>query len=381
MHDLAIIGGGPVGLAAALAAQRGGLDPLVFEARSESGSRDPRVFALSFGARLILERLGVWDRVSEPHPIRVVHVSQRGRFGHTTLSARELGIDALGYVVSYANLVDALQAQIVAAGVPVVSGARVVSIETRPECAGVHYEDESGPHLADARVVAQADGGASLFRQHRSTDRDYRQCAVIAEIACTRAARDHAYERFTGNGPIALLPLAGNHALIWTVPVQEAQRLVGLEPEAFEQALADAYGERIGGVSLQGPRFSFKLMLRYAHAVTSDRHVLIGNAAQTLHPVAGQGFNIGLRDAHELAEALARAMARGGDPLEGLRSYRSSRRLDRAGGTLFTDLLVRGFSNDDPLFALGRSLGLFLLDASGAPKRFLMRRMIFGNPG
>lgn len=381
MHDLVIIGGGPVGLSAALAARQAGLDALVLEARQEPASKDPRVFALSFGARLILERLGVWDRVAEPHPIRAVHVSQRGRFGHTTLEAEELGIEALGYVVSYACLVDALQARIATTGVPVVSGARVASIENRPECAGVHYEHGIDQRCAEARVVAQADGGANLFRAHRSTERDYKQCALIAAVACERAAREHAYERFTGRGPIALLPLGDTHALIWTVPAHEAERLVGLEPKAFEDAFVEAYGERIGAVSLRGPRFSFKLVLRYAHAVTSDRHVLIGNAAQTLHPVAGQGFNIGLRDAYELAQTLAHTALSGRDLLDGLRRYRGSRRLDRAGGTLFTDLLVRGFSNDDPLLATGRSLGLFLLDASGAPKRFLMRRMIFGNPG
>jgi len=381
MRDVVVIGGGPVGLSAALAAHYAGLDALVLEARPEPASHDPRVFALSYGARLILERLGVWSGLSAPQAIEVVHVSQRGRFGHTMLTAEELGIEALGYVVSYANLVAALQARIASTGVPVVSGARVASIENRPDHAGVHYEQGMDQRCVEARVVAQADGGANLFREQRSTERDYKQSAVIAEVACERAMPGHAYERFTGRGPIALLPLGGTHALIWTVPVEEAERLVGLAPDAFELAFAQAYGERLGAVSLRGPRFSFKLVLRYAHGLTSDRHVLIGNAAQTLHPVAGQGFNLGLRDAHELAQALAQAAAKKLDLVEGLRRYRASRRLDRAGGTLFTDVLVRLFSNDDPLLAAGRSLGLFLLDASGTPKRFLMRRMIFGNPG
>jgi len=381
MHDVVIIGGGPVGLSAALAAHQAGLDAIVLEARREPASQDPRVFALSFGARLILERLGVWARVAEPHPIDVVHISQRGRFGSTTLDARELGIEALGYVVSYANLVDALHACIAATGVPVMTGASVASIESRTDHAGVHYGQGIEQHCAEARIVAQADGGAHLFHEQRTTERDYKQSAVIAEVACERALPAHAYERFTGRGPIALLPSGSAHALIWTVPVDEAGRLVDLAPAAFEQALSEAYGERIGAVSLRGPRFSFKLVLRYAHGLTSDRHVLIGNAAQTLHPVAGQGFNLGLRDAYELAQVLAHAAANDRDLLPGLRTYRSSRRFDRVGGTLFTDVLVRLFSNDDPLLAAGRSLGLFLLDASGAPKHFLMRRMIFGNPG
>lgn len=165
------------------------------------------------------------------------------------------------------------------------------------------------------------------------------------------------------------------------MPADEAESLLALDDRAFERAFCDAYGERIGTAHMRGPRASFRLKLHYAHRPINNRHVLIGNAAQTLHPVAGQGFNIGLRDAFELADALANASARGVDLLDGLRRYRSSRRIDRAGGTFFTDLLVRVFSNDDPVLGLGRSLGLFALDASGSSKRFLMRRMIFGSPG
>lgn len=381
VHDIGVIGGGPVGLSAALAAQRAGLHPVVFEARTEQVSRDPRVFALSHGSRLILERLGAWDDTLEPHPIRVVHVSQRGRFGHATLRADDLRVEALGYVVAYAKLLEALRRRAADAGVQVVTGARVTAIETRSDCAVVHHDLDGAPGQTRARVVAQADGGASLFARVRATEHDYQQCAVIAEVLCERTVPDHAYERFTGRGPIALLPVAGAHALIWTVPAAEAQQVVDLDDRQFEQALLEAYGERLGDVRLRGARASFRLKLSYAHRIIDDRHVLIGNAAQTLHPVAGQGFNIGLRDAFELAEALEQSGDRGGDLLEGLRRYRASRRFDRAGGTLFTDLLVRTFSNDDPLLAGARGLGLFLLDASGGARRFLMRRMIYGSPG
>ena len=145
------------------------------------------------------------------------------------------------------------------------------------------------------------------------------------------------------------------------------------------RALIEGYGERIGEVRLVSPRACFPLQLRFAHRIAGSRHVLIGNAAQTLHPVAGQGFNLGLRDAFELARALAHERRRGHDLLAGLQRYRASRRLDRAGGTLFTDFLVRMFSNDDPVLGAARSVGLFLFDASGPVKRFLMRRMIFGS--
>ena len=380
MHDIAIIGGGPVGLAAALAAHAQGLDAVVFEASPEGTRIDPRVFALSFGARLILERLGVWRGIASHHPIREGHVSQRGRFGHTVLTAAELGIEALGYVSPYADLVQALRERVVAAGIEIVSGARVVALEPQPHLVGIHFEQGEAMRAHCAQIAAQADGGASLFAATACTERDYGQCAIVAEVQCARAASEHAYERFTGRGPIALLPLGTRHALIWTVPEPQAQGLLELDPPLFERELGHVYGERIGAIALASERASFKLVLRFAHRVVSERHVLIGNAAQTLHPVAGQGFNLGLRDAFELAHTLGEYRERGSSSLDGLRRYRSMRRLDRAGGALFTDFLVRTFSNDDPLLALGRSVGLFLLDASGPAKRFLMRRMIFGNP-
>ncbi|MCC6535219.1 MAG: FAD-dependent monooxygenase [Burkholderiales bacterium] len=381
MHDIAIIGGGPVGLSAALAAAGNALKAIVLEARPDTGVQDARVFALSYGARLILERLGSWPPQDLVHPIRAVHVSQRGHFGHSVLSAAELRLDALGYVVSYADLVAALREQVARAGVELVAGARVVAFDVADHAATVRYELAGVERTAHAHVVAQADGGASPVAAARTTEHDYGQCAVVAEIDAERALLDRAYERFTGRGPIALLPFRGHHALIWTVPHAGADRLLGLGERPFEQALMEAYGERIGTLALRGPRAAFKLVLRYAHRVAGERHALIGNAAQTLHPVAGQGFNLGLRDAFELAQALAACARRGEDLLAGLRRYRTSRRFDRAGGTLFTDALVRLFSNDDPLLGVGRGIGLLLFDAAGPGKRFLMRRMIFGNPG
>ena len=381
MRDLAIIGGGPVGLAAAAAAVLHGLDPVVLEARSDEGRPDPRVFALSYGARLILERFGVWDALDRKYPIRCVHVSQRGRFGHTVMQAEELNVEALGYVSPYEPLVQALRKRVAEAGVPIVSGARVVALESQSNQVSIHFEQQGEMRALCADWVAQADGGASLFAAARSTERDYGQCAITAEVQCERATKDCAYERFTGRGPIALLPLLERHALIWTVPRAQADALLELDTASFEQELASAYGERIGAIRLLGPRTAFHLVLRYAHRVVSERHVLIGNAAQQLHPVAGQGFNIGLRDAYELAAALGGFAPHSDERMRALRQYRAGRRLDRAGGTLFTDFIVRAFSNDDPVLGLARSVGLAVLDAAGPVKRFLMRRMIFGTPG
>ena len=382
MHDVAVIGGGPVGMAAALAASVHGLSALLLEAQSDFGGRDARVFALSHGARLILERLGAWEGVSAATPIRKVHVSQRGRFGHTVLRAGELGLDALGYVVTEAELVRSLHRRLLDSEVELVAGARVAAIESGDERARVEYEHAGVTRAAVAQIVAQADGGHARGPDGgRTTARDYGQSALTAVLGWERADADCAYERFTGKGPIALLPYGGRHALIWTVPQASVEALLGLDEPAFCQALRECFGERIGAVTLPGARAAFPLQLRFAHRIAGKRHALIGNAAQTLHPVAGQGFNIGLRDAFELARALAESRRHGQALLGGLERYRASRRLDRAGGTLFTDILVRMFSNDDPVLAAARSAGLLLFDASGPAKRFLMRRMIFGSRG
>lgn len=378
MHDLVIAGGGPVGLAAALAAHARGLDTVVLEARSQSASRDPRVFALSYGARLILERLDVWSDIERAHPIRVVHVSERGRLGQTFLHADDLDIDALGYVVAHADLLAALHRHIAARALRCIAGARLAAIEDGADFVTARYEQAGQEERIVGRIVALADGGAQAGTDRAPRTRRYGQRAIVTEVRATRARADYAYERFTPQGPIALLPGGDRHALIWTVPESSAADLVACDDATFARALMTAYGERIGDVEVVAPRAAFDLALRFARQITAARSVLIGNAAQTLHPVAGQGFNLGLRDAVELADTLAAAHARREDLLSGLARYRSRRRVDRTAGTLFTDFLVRAFSNDVVPLGFVRSAGLALLDVCDPAKRFLMRRMIFG---
>jgi 2-octaprenyl-6-methoxyphenol hydroxylase len=367
-------------MAAALSASVHGLSALLLEAQADFGGRDARVFALSHGARLILERLGAWEGIGAATPIRKVHVSQRGRFGHTVLQVEELGLDALGYVVTEAELMRSLHRRVRDTAIELIAAARVEGIESGAECAHVRYEHAGSTRTAMAQIVVQADGGhAGVAATGRTMAHDYGQSALTAIVSCERAQADCAYERFTGKGPIALLPHAGRHALIWSVAQASVEALLALDEPVFCRALMEGFGERLGAVTLHGARSAFPLQLRFAHRVAGSRHALIGNAAQTLHPVAGQGFNIGLRDAFELARALAECRRRSQALLGGLARYRASRRVDRAGGTLFTDFLVRMFSNDDPVLAAARSAGLLLFDASGPAKRFLMRRMIFGS--
>ena len=379
-REMAIVGGGPVGLSAALAAAHHGVDVVVLEVQEDSGTSDPRVFALSYATRLILEQLGAWAYLPAAHPIRTVHVSERGAFGAATLKADMLGLPALGYVIAQPDLMQALRRRIHDIGIERVVGARVTEVGERSSEALVRYERNGEQHDLTAASVALAEGGATHAVGSPLLERDYRQHALAATIEAQYAAGDWAYERFTPNGPIALLPVARAHALVWTVPSADADRLLALEDDAFERAVSECYGSRIGAVRLRGPRASFALKLRFAHQVPGTRIVLIGNSAQTLHPVAGQGFNLGLRDAYELAAILGACVRAAQSPVQGLRRYRSERRLDRAGGMLFTDSLVRAFSNDNPLIACARSAALAALDAIEPAKRFVMRRMIFGAP-
>jgi 2-octaprenyl-6-methoxyphenol hydroxylase len=367
-------------MSAALAAASNGIDTIILEAHAAAETRDARVLALSYGTRLILQRLGVWAYLSASQPIRTVHVSETGVFGATTLSADVLGLQALGYVVAQTDLVQALRRRVCDMGIECVAGARVLDVVQTRESAAVRYELDGRTEEIEVSVVAAAEGGATLAPRTDVTEREYHQHALIATLTAERAADDCAYERFTAKGPIALLPMGGMHALIWTVPAADADVLLTLNDTEFEYALSERYGRRIGAVKLQGPRASFALKLRFARNITSGRLVLVGNSAQTLHPIAGQGFNLGLRDAYEFAAALGYCKSHGRDLVQGIRKYRLTRRLDRVGGTLFTDLLVRAFSNDHPIIALGRSAALAGLDACEPAKKFLLRRLIFGAP-
>src|SRR5690606_33681624 len=175
-------------------------------------------------------------------------------------------------------------------GVEIVDGARVEAVETLAGAARIEYVRGEASFSALGEVVALADGGVGGDRPGRTTALDYGQCALVAMLTASRAQPDWAYERFTGEGPIALLPFAGGHALIWTVPQEKAAALLALDDDAFAVALTETYGERLGTVTLASARACFPLQLRFAHRIAGSRQVLIGNAAQTLHPVAGQGF-------------------------------------------------------------------------------------------
>lgn len=377
--DVLIVGGGPVGAALALALRGTGLALGLLEARAPGGAADSRPIALSHGSRLILERLGVWEALADATPIHRIHISQRGGFGRVALDARQVDLPALGYVLDYGKLSGVLaQALQAAGGVQSIRGT-ASALEAGADAAVVRMTTAGGAGRASARLLAVADGGALPVARLRV--RDYGQAAVTARVTCSLPHRNVAYERFTPEGPLALLPLGEALALVWTTAPEQARQLCAATEAAFLARLQESFGSRLGSFRSAGARAWFPLSLKVADRNAGERTVALGNAAQMLHPVAGQGLNLGLRDAWELA-ALLRDCDRvpiGGPEL--VRAYSARRRLDRRGGVLFTDSLVRLFSNELAALRLARGLGLAALGAIPPARDFVARRMIFGARG
>lgn len=378
-YDVLIAGGGPVGSALALALS-GVCSVAVLEARPEgSGSSAARPIALSHGSRLILERLGAWEGLQPATPIARIHISQCGGFGQAELDCEEARLPALGYVVDYNRLTQVLS-QLAAGGCDYVGGASVLTLGAGPDAAHVTCRVGTASRQFSARLVALADGGAVAHLAKVRT-REYHQAALTAEITSARPHRNVAYERFTAEGPLALLPSGERLALVWSTRPSRAQALCSMPEREFLQHLQRAFGQRLGAFAAAGPRVRHPLALQVTGPLPISRAIVLGNAAQTLHPVAGQGFNLGLRDAWELADVVQAAATGEIGAAAMLAAYAARRRIDRAGGIWFTDALVRIFSNDLAPLRLARGLGLAVLGALPPAKDFVVRRMTFGARG
>jgi len=377
--EVIIVGGGPVGAALALGLQHTGIAVAVLDAHAQPAGADRRPLALSHGSRLILERLGVWAALQDVTPIRRIHISQRRGFGRVSLDAAETGLSALGYVADYGRVCAALAG---AARQKVVSWTehahvtRVVSDAARPV---VHFDCDGLAHDLDAQLIAVADGGTAAGPVAVRVV-DYHQTALTARVRTELAHRHTAYECFAPAGPLALLPTGQDMALIWTLTAERARMLCDADEQVFLSQLHEDFGDRLGRFTAVTTRACYPLSLRLANRVTLPRVVMLGNAAQTLHPVAGQGFNMGLRDAWELAEIAAAHRKDPGSPGM-LRGYEARRRLDRGAGVAFTDMLIRLFSNDIAPLRIARGLALMGLECAPLVKRFVSRRMTFGARG
>nr|WP_211161330.1 FAD-dependent monooxygenase [Aromatoleum bremense] len=377
-----VVGAGPVGLALALALKDSGFTVVLADARPRAAVlADPRVLALAHGTRLTLERLGVWDGLAAT-PICSIHVSQQGGFGRTELRAEDYGQPALGYVVSAGALAGALRAAVDRSGIAVLDETQVTALTPQADAVVATLVATLGGTAASApddapcraRLVACAEG--RLEAGQDVVERDYRQHALIARIDVDGGHRHRAFERFTPQGPIALLPCDSNFALVQVVSPERADQLLAIDDADYVAQLQDRFGTRLrfGPVSR---RHRYPLGLRYRRHPVGARTVWLGNAAQTLHPVAGQGFNLALRDVWALADTLLRHP---GDPggAAVLDAYADARGLDRFGAIHFTDALVRAFSNDFAPLRQLRGAGLLALDIIPPLRDFVARRMMFG---
>lgn len=379
--DVLIVGGGPAGSSLALALQGAGLDVVVLEAQQDvTDIEDPRALALSYGTRLILQQLDAWRRVRAATPIETVHVSQRGGFGRTLLTAAESRLPALGYVVDYPDLEAALHAKVVEAKLAYLAGATVTALRTESDSAQAEFDFEGQSHQVRARLLVLADGGRclNLLPEMHQSVKDYHQCAVLARVKSERPNRHTAYERFTPWGPIALLPSGDGWALVWTASTEEAGELMALDDKEFLDRLHDRFGDRVGRFVSTGKPASWPLYLKQTRPVTNQHLAVIGNAAQILHPFAGQGFNLAVRDSWELADEILKTPVEDIGTESMLKAYRQRRSWDTGGGIAFTDAVLGLFTNDSKALTLGRGIGLTLLDALPGAKPLVLNRLIYG---
>jgi len=389
-YDVAIVGGGMVGATLAVALAPLNLRVALIEAIPHNAAAQPsfdeRTTALSNGSRRILEAIGVWSALdTAATPIAKIHVSDQGRFGFARIDAREQGLKAMGYVVANRALGSALWSRLSSQETKVFCPAVLSGLTANDEAVKIEFAESGAKIAIDAKLIVAADGTQSVVRSAfgvAAEVRDYGQTAVITTVLPQRFHDNVAYERFTPEGPLALLPLDGGRCtLVLTLAKDAAQSALAWSDQEFLAEVQRRFGFRLGRFLKVGRRVPYPLSLTQSERTSAPRCVIIGNAAQGLHPVAGMGFNLGLRDVASLAELIAEN-ARGAadarkyaDPgnAQLLHEYDAWRRADRGGVIAFTDGLVRMFSNPSSVVARVRNLGLLAFDLLPPAKSALSR--------
>ena len=350
--DVAIHGAGPVGCALALALRGSGLR-VALAGRKRGLAQAPaavRPIALSYASRLILERMHAWASLSTT-PIERIHVGQAGGFGRTEIACDELGLPALGYVAGYDDIATSLANSVDPAS---------------------WFADEAAPPQARLAVHAEGSVGTDAI------EKDYRRTAIAALVESERPPRGIAFERFTREGPLALLPLGGAYGLVWSRTAAAAAASMAAGDARFLAELQAAFGMRAGRFCSVGMRASTPLALRYRASRATAGEVRIGNAAQTLHPVAGQGLNLGLRDAWDLNLLLRNAPAESIGSTAFAERFMRKRRRDSQATIRATDFLATFFLRPDPVSVALRGAALTALDIFPPARKLFARRMIFG---
>ncbi|HLU00349.1 MAG TPA: FAD-dependent monooxygenase [Burkholderiaceae bacterium] len=381
--DVVILGAGPAGCALALALARKARDPariaLLGSPRSPapppgaglaaSTGVDPRCLALNHGSRVFLETLGAWPQ--QAADIRQVHVSQRGRLGRVVIDHHDLNVPRLGNVVRYDDLLDTLHKALENSGVQRLEGRAV------PRLSGHRVECRYGDRVVSARLAVQSDGARPA-----GVERQYGQNAVLTNVRASRPQPGWAYERFTRSGPLAALPhpqASDVYSIVWCCSPEQSETLRGLPREEFDRRLQAQFGDRLGTLQSVTRVSVFPLALHAGPSRINSRCIAIGNAAQTLHPVAGQGLNLGLRDVAQLAQALSPWLLRpDSDPEPYSAEFTGRRRFDRWLTIAITDLLPRVFSTRSPLVEHAGGAALFAMDLVPALRNQLARQLLEG---
>lgn len=379
--DITIVGGGMVGISLALllaAQQRWKI--LVIESKAMaknneteySASFDARSTALSWSSRSVLQKMGIWHNIEQhTQAISSIHVSDRGHFGLTRLEAEEAGVDALGYVVENSRLGSVLIQQAKQADISLKDDAKILSFQPKADSMELAIEIDGQQQLINSKLLVIADGANSTSVQKLGISQQrkaYGHSAIIANISLEQAHNKVAYERFTDNGPMALLPLTdfkNDHrcALVWTQPSDQADELMAVDGSEFVSQLQARFGDRLGPFKAVGERVSYPLALTTSEEQVRRRLAVIGNAAHSLHPVAGQGFNLSLRDIDCLAQCLIdQPQEADVGELEPLLNYQKQREKDQRNTLLFTDNLTKLFGLSSSTVALGRNSGLLMMD-------------------
>ena len=383
--DIVIVGGGPVGSVLALALQQQKVPFTMLEARAKGASHnDKRALALSYGSRLILEKLNVWHAVeANATAINTIHISQRGGLGRTKLQASEHKMPAIGYVLPYGALTQALDAALdLNFGLKnVIYEAEATEIKPSQLHSSVTFMHNQQSKTLQSALSIVADGGRTLGEVEgiKKETKEYGHDALVTKVRAELPHNNIAYERFTPQGPMALLPNGErDFSLVWTGLQANIHALAGLPDIVFLKQLHEVFGDRVGQFLSVEKRMSFPLKLSTLKPSTAPHLAVIGNAAQTMHPVAGQGFNVGMRDAWTLADLILNTPQEKWGNEAMLAQYTKARQRDTRGGILFTDLLVNVFGNEIIGLQAARGLGLGALQLMIPLKNILVSKMSFG---
>jgi 2-octaprenyl-6-methoxyphenol hydroxylase len=374
-YDIIIAGGGMIGTSLGLALAPLNLKVAVVEAIARGAARQPsfddRSTALSRSSQRMFEAMGLWPEiVAASTPIKSIHVSDKGRFGFSHIDAHEQKVEALGYVVINRVLGQVLQETLALPGNPdMICPGEITAVTLDDHQAEVTVAGNAQTRKLTCKLLVAADGANSAVREMigiSSTRVDYDQWAVIGNLLPEKQPANRAFERFTEAGPVAMLPVADDRAaFVWMQSPGRAKEILELSDDAFTAELQDAFGLRLGRFSKVGKRAAYPLALSKANGLISRRSVVVGNAAHGLHPVAAQGFNLGMRDVAALCDCIADSITGGRDDVGSasiLEEYAEWRKTDQSKLVRFTDGIVHLFGASSPPLRTLRNLGMLGFD-------------------